>query len=631
MITNLKSLGRSERWFLVGLIIFSLGLRLTYLAEMSHTLFLTQLRLDELFHNNWAKSIASGNIIGDQVFFRAPLYAYWLGSIFALFGHSYIIPRLVQHILGTLSIVILYFLARKLYGKKVAVISSILMSTYAVIIYQEDKFLFESILLFLLLIFFTLLSFVKEHPSFMRWGVIGILWGLICITRPIFLPYFTILGITIFIWYRNLYPAKKSLIWIGSFLLGMILTIAPITVRNYLIGNDIVLIANQGGINFYLGNNASADGFSSTMPGIAGNRWEKRDIEFPIIQETGRAPTYSEVDRYWFNRGLHFIFSQPWDYFKLTLKKVYLFWNALEIPNNNSFYLYRQFSEILTWLPTGFWLVGPLGILGMIFAWRERQGRHLIIFVFIYMITVISFFVCDRFRLPVVPVLCIMSGLAVVRFWEHRKQLASEFGLKYVSLLVTAFIIINSNIFNFHRGNPASDYFHLGNMELSAGNNATAAGYYRRVVATTASIQDTHLNWGIAEWKQGNIKEAISQFQLELTEYPNSYDAYANLAHLYNLLNQPDRSLIYAQKAIAIKPYASPAIVDMAFAFTDLQKYAAAESVLATFISNHASDGLYEISVLAGIHLIQKKLDIAEQEYRSVLRMVNSNVIFPRK
>ena len=40
--------------------------------------------------------------------------------------------------------------------------------------------------------------------------------------------------------------------------------IFSVTLRNYMVGRDRVLIAYQGGINFYLGNNPESDGHSAT-------------------------------------------------------------------------------------------------------------------------------------------------------------------------------------------------------------------------------------------------------------------------------------------------------------------------------------------------------------------------------
>ncbi|MBI4811336.1 MAG: glycosyltransferase family 39 protein [Ignavibacteriales bacterium] len=554
MITTWKSLVPWERWFLLFLLFLTLGLRFGYVAEMSQTSFLTQLRLDELYHNNWAKSIAAGNIIGDQIYFRAPLYAYLLGLCFALFGHSYIIPRIFQHFLGTLSVLLVYFLARRLFGKKVAVLSSILMATYAAVIYNENKFLLESILLPQAVLFFLLLYSVKEKPTFWKWFWLGILFGLICITRPIFLPFLLILALIIFFWYRKIFPFNKYLSWLCGIFLGTMIIIAPVTLRNYIVGGDFVLIASQGGINFYIGNNPSADGFSSTMPGSIGNRWNNRDIVYPIQQSTGRYPKISEIDGYWQKQAFNFIIKHPYEFILLTIKKLYLFWNNIEIPNNGSFYLYSQFSKILTWLPTGFWIVSPLGLLGMWIGWNEKRYRTITIFIIYYTAFAILFFVCDRFRLPIVPFLCIFAGLSIIKLWDHLKKQANKTIGKYIAVLFLFGLIVNSNLYNLQKGNRASDLFHLGNMELSAGNYTRAISYYEQIPKTKYLIQDVYLNWGVAEMRLGRIENAVKQFQHELEIFPESYDALANLTRIYSMTGAHEKTIQYARQAIQMKP-----------------------------------------------------------------------------
>jgi 4-amino-4-deoxy-L-arabinose transferase-like glycosyltransferase len=144
------SFTRWERWFLPVLFCVALGLRVLYLTEIdSHPLF-EHPRLDALFHDTWARSIASGNVLGDAVFFRAPLYPYALALVYGIFGHSFVIPRILQHVTGALLVLILYLLARKLFNSRsAAVLSSLLMTFYAVLIYFEGELLFESVLLFL--------------------------------------------------------------------------------------------------------------------------------------------------------------------------------------------------------------------------------------------------------------------------------------------------------------------------------------------------------------------------------------------------------------------------------------------------------------------------------------------------
>ena len=67
--------------FLVPAGIFCLAflLRLIYLLEIESSLpFFYALRLDEFYHDTWARQIASGDWLGTEPFFRAPLYAYLL-------------------------------------------------------------------------------------------------------------------------------------------------------------------------------------------------------------------------------------------------------------------------------------------------------------------------------------------------------------------------------------------------------------------------------------------------------------------------------------------------------------------------------------------------------------------------
>ena len=94
-------LTRIERWLLLFLFLGSLGLRLCYLSGIQESAFFGHPRLDAQFHDKWAQSISSGNVVGNSVYFRAPLYAYLLGMTYAIFGHDYVVPRIIQYVLGS--------------------------------------------------------------------------------------------------------------------------------------------------------------------------------------------------------------------------------------------------------------------------------------------------------------------------------------------------------------------------------------------------------------------------------------------------------------------------------------------------------------------------------------------------
>ena len=50
-------------------------------------------------------------------------------------------------------------------------------------------------------------------------------------------------------------------------LLGLLVAIAPVTLRNYALGSDVVLISSNAGINFYLGNNPDYQRTVNIRPG----------------------------------------------------------------------------------------------------------------------------------------------------------------------------------------------------------------------------------------------------------------------------------------------------------------------------------------------------------------------------
>ena len=60
---------------------------------------------------------------------------------------------------------------------------------------------------------------------------------------------------------------RRSLGYALCLFIGCIAPVLPVTIRYLVVGNDFVLIASQGGVNFYIGNNPHADGMSAVIKG----------------------------------------------------------------------------------------------------------------------------------------------------------------------------------------------------------------------------------------------------------------------------------------------------------------------------------------------------------------------------
>ena len=72
--------------------------------------------IDEASYDAWAVDIASGDWIGEEVFFQEPLYPYFLGGLYASVGRDLFVVRLIQAALGVLTCWLVSQLGRRLAG-----------------------------------------------------------------------------------------------------------------------------------------------------------------------------------------------------------------------------------------------------------------------------------------------------------------------------------------------------------------------------------------------------------------------------------------------------------------------------------------------------------------------------------
>ena len=94
-------------------------------------------------------------------------------------------------------------------------------------------------------------------------------------------------------------------------LLGCSLTIAPVTLRNYRVGDDVVLISHNAGINFYIGNNPDYDRTVFIRPG---KDWAHL-VEMPEREAGIDRP--SRKSRFFFGRSWDYISADPLGYLSL--------------------------------------------------------------------------------------------------------------------------------------------------------------------------------------------------------------------------------------------------------------------------------------------------------------------------
>jgi len=463
-----RSLWTTDKKGLVILLIFvcAMVVRLSYVTE-TRTSVLTErhFHLDPLTHDLLAMKIATESFWGEEPFFRAPLYPYFLGVLYVMFGHRYLIPRLVQVLIGSLSCVLAFLIGRRIFGASTALLGALLACFYWILIYYDGEFLIPVLSVFLNLAFLWVLL-RKEKFGWRSIFTAGVLVGVSALARPNILVFVPCIIMWIAV-HKSVHRWKRTAVLGLALVAGVSVAVGPVTVRNYLVGHDVVLISSQGGVNFFIGNNSKSDGKTPVQPAYISpyedsqfmvkhkeDVWVKDNVwrVSKIVAEKalGRELRPSEISDFWYGQAFQFIRRRPCSFLGLVLKKIYFLWNAYEIPSNDDIYRFaHQHSRILTFLShLHFGVLGPLSLLGMGLGLREWR-RYLLLYLYVvsYGFSIVLFFVTARYRVPLLPILFLFSSHAIVWVAEAVRNRRYRKLTVATLVLLVLFLVMNSNLF----------------------------------------------------------------------------------------------------------------------------------------------------------------------------------------
>jgi tetratricopeptide (TPR) repeat protein len=548
----------------IGIFVLAFLVRLVYLLQIEASLpFFYILRLDELYHDTWAQQIASGNWWGTEPFFRAPLYAYLLALTYKIFGHNLVLPRLFQILLGSFSCVLVFFIAKRLFNRTVAVISGVIACFYAMLILYDAHLLITSLVVFLDLLLIYFLLHAGEKPKTFNWFLCGLILGISAIARPnilIFVPF--ILLWMLFQFKSKLLPKAILARWI-ILCAGALLIISPVTLRNYLVGKDFVLIAWQGGFNFHLGNNPEATGWSTMAPQIhkslEGGIYDARRL---AEEEMKTKLKPSQISRFWYKKGVGYMLSQPLSWLELTVRKTLFFWKGYEIPNAQNAYMNEDFSTLLAvllgesfiYLPFG--LIGPLSILGLLICLR-RIKKYLLLYLLVisYSASVIVFFVCARFRMPVIPILIIFASFSI--WWLYQKIRDKQVLRILISLVVVVILLLtlNTRLENVTGDQRGMNHFILGGAYYQLGEVESAISEWETSLGFKPSLNICRISLADAYFNQGSLDLAEMHYTTALRYDTSGHDrCYFGLAMIHHKREKWDEAIEYYLKSIQINP-----------------------------------------------------------------------------
>lgn len=562
---------KKRRLLIAAVLILAIALafRLAYYSEYRSQPEFEHPTVDALYHHLSATAISGGALVGAEPFFRAPLYNYFLGLVYYFAQDDIASARLIQLILGAFTPLLLFLLCLRLSDWKVALIAAVLALLCGDLVYFEGELLLESLLVTLFLLIFLCISRVQKGSSLIWIVLCGLLSGVAIITRPNTAVLALLAGWLVFI-----LPGDKrwaGLKRLGFFLALLLLPILAVLWHNVTREHPAFTIATQGGINFYLGNNSAADGVSAVMPGKLGRNWQYEDIAYLAEQNEGRKLSPSEISSYYYRKGLGDVIHDPVHWLGLALKKIFIYFSGFDISNNRNLTAFKSRFAILKILPVGMWLLAPLGLVGIVLAWpKSGIYRLAALTVILYTLTFALFFVNSRFRLPVLPLLSMLSAFTLLQLLEFvRKRAYLTAALVAGSVLILT-ILLNSNIYHLDLSEREQATFSKGNLDLRLGDNHNAVTEFKSILADGRPLPQTCLNLGVAYLRLGESDSAWKYFALEDSVSGGSAEALGNLSYLARQAGKPAEAVALARRALVYKPYLEDARLNLWYAWREL-------------------------------------------------------------
>jgi hypothetical protein len=196
---------------------------------------------------------------------------------------------------------------------------------------------------------------------------------------------------------------------------------SPVWIHNYFIAKDSVLLSAHDGLNFYLGNHATANGYTKIPEGLrASQEGLLRDsLSIPQRELRPQGPPLkrSEASAYWKAKGQSYIRENPSAWMRLLGLKFANFWNAYQYDDLSILKLLRDEGAIPPGLRFGF--VAAFGLVGLVICfWRVPGSRWVAGAVLLHMVALMPVFITERYRLAAAPGLILLGCAGIAVFWS---------------------------------------------------------------------------------------------------------------------------------------------------------------------------------------------------------------------
>jgi hypothetical protein len=204
---------------------------------------------------------------------HAPAYSIFLSAVYSLKGRSYFTVQMVQNLINSVSPILIFLIAGNLISWRVGIASGFLAAVSHHLSYYSNLILSDSLcaLPILIAVYLLVKAGFRRHGSLWLYALAGLMIGLSAWIRPN--PMLMGLAFAVAL---VVISGRRRRVILNAIVLASasFLTIAPITIRNYIVYREFVPIQIGVGLNLWEG-----------LGDASGGRFGARTDDEVILQE----------------------------------------------------------------------------------------------------------------------------------------------------------------------------------------------------------------------------------------------------------------------------------------------------------------------------------------------------------
>jgi Tfp pilus assembly protein PilF len=547
-----------------AILIAAFVLRLFYLHQIAALPFFDFPVGESAEHLKLAAGIRAGALLPSHPFFYASvLYPYFLAGVLALPGASLYLVCLIQILAGVALVGLVMTLATRIGGRNAGYASGVLAALYGPFAFLEADVL--GMVWGLIALTAGLLWCVRAKESAdssPRRSAIdlvcaGLALGFAAAERPNLALVIPVAAA----WCA--WGAKPRWRAAGAVAVGAVLPLALVVGLNFAAAGRWIPLATSRGINLYIGNHEGATGTYDEP-------WAKQSAQFAAryteledastrwaSQRSGRALSPEQASDYWSAQAVDFVRHHPREAMGQTLRKTLLLFNAAEIPNHLDFDFIRERAPALWSMPVGFVVILPLAAIGFGLG-VGRDKRRLVVLLLATVagvaVSVLPFFVTERYRAPMVPALLALAGAGVVALGRLITQPREHRPARVAMALLAGLVLAGVSLIPLVEPMRSRDWWMFAQGYVARGDLPAAAAAYEAAVREGGDDGELLNNLALTYRALGQRERAESALRRAIAASPGLAYAHKNLGMLLIGRGALDEALRELRQADTLEP-----------------------------------------------------------------------------